>query len=373
MFTFACKRVKAMELKKVALNQVHESLNAKMVPFAGFNMPVRYTSDIEEHKAVRENVGVFDVSHMGEFFVEGNQALDLIQLVSSNDASKLIDGQAQYSYLPNDKGGIVDDFLVYRFHDKKYLLVVNASNIEKDWNWINQHNTFDAKLTNASDDYSLLAVQGPKATQTLQKLTEINLSEVKFYHFVEGNLAGIPNIIISATGYTGAGGFELYIKNENAQDVWGAVFEAGKDQNIKPIGLGARDTLRLEMGYCLYGNDITDETSPIAAGLGWVTKFTKDFINASQLKAVKEQGTTQKLVGFKMLDRGIPRSHYEVFDADDNKIGEVSSGSMSPSLGYGIGLAYVNKPFHISGSEIYIGVRNRRLKAQVEKLPLFKA
>ncbi len=362
-----------MELKKVALNEVHESLGAKMVSFAGFNMPVRYSSDMEEHKTVREAVGVFDVSHMGEFFVEGNQALDLIQLISSNDASKLMDGQAQYAYLPNDRGGIVDDFLVYRFHENKYLLVVNASNIEKDWNWINQHNTFDARLTNASDDYALLAVQGPKAIQTLQKLTDINLSAVKFYHFTEGKLADVPEVIISATGYTGAGGFELYVKNEDVQKVWDAIFQAGKEYSIKPIGLGARDTLRLEMGYCLYGNDITDETSPIAAGLGWVTKFTKDFINADALKAEKEQGTHQKLVGFKMMDKGIPRSHYVVFDGDDNEIGEVTSGSMSPSLGYGIGLAYVNKPFHTSGTEIYIGVRNKRLKAVVEKLPLYKA
>lgn len=262
---------------------------------------------------------------------------------------------------------------MYRFHENKYLLVVNASNIEKDWNWINQHNTFDARLTNASDDYALLAVQGPKAIQTLQKLTDINLSAVKFYHFTEGKLADVPEVIISATGYTGAGGFELYVKNEDVQKVWDAIFQAGKEYSIKPIGLGARDTLRLEMGYCLYGNDITDETSPIAAGLGWVTKFTKDFINADALKAEKEQGTHQKLVGFKMMDKGIPRSHYVVFDGDDNEIGEVTSGSMSPSLGYGIGLAYVNKPFHTSGTEIYIGVRNKRLKAVVEKLPLYKA
>lgn len=362
-----------MELKKVALNEVHESLGAKMVSFAGFNMPVRYTSDIEEHKTVREGVGVFDVSHMGEFFVEGDQALDLIQLISSNDASKLIDGQAQYAYLPNEKGGIVDDFLVYRFHGKKYLLVVNASNIEKDWKWINQHNTFDARLTDASDDYALLAVQGPKAIQTLQNLTDINLSEIKFYHFTEGTLAGVSDVIISATGYTGAGGFELYVKNNDVQKVWDAIFKAGEVHNIKPIGLGARDTLRLEMGYCLYGNDITDETSPIAAGLGWVTKFTKDFINAEALKAEKERGTAQKLVAFKMIDRGIPRGHYVVFDNDDHEIGEVTSGSMSPSLGYGIGLAYVNKPFHTSGTEIYIGVRNKRLKAAVEKLPLYKS
>lgn len=362
-----------MELKKVALNEVHESLGAKMVSFAGFNMPVRYSSDMEEHKTVREGVGVFDVSHMGEFFVEGEQALDLIQLISSNDASKLVDGQAQYAYLPNEQGGIVDDFLVYRFHEKKYMLVVNASNIEKDWNWISKHNTFDAQLRNVSDAYALLAVQGPKATETLQKLTDINLSAVKFYHFTEGILADVPEVIISATGYTGAGGFELYVKNEDVQKVWDAVFKAGEEHNIKPIGLGARDTLRLEMGYCLYGNDITDETSPIAAGLGWVTKFTKDFINADALKAEKEQGTHQKLVGFKMMDKGIPRSHYVVFDGDDNEIGEVTSGSMSPSLGYGIGLAYVNKPFHTSGTEIYIGVRNRRLKAEVEKLPLYKA
>ena len=361
-----------MDIKKIALNDLHESLGGKMVPFAGYNMPVRYSSDKEEHMQVRESVGVFDVSHMGEFLLEGPKALDLIQRVSSNDASKLVDGQAQYSCLPNEDGGIVDDLIIYRMGEEKYFLVVNASNIEKDWNWISKYNTEGVKMTNLSDEYSLFAVQGPKAVETLQKLTDVDLSEIKFYTFVEGTLAGIDDVIISATGYTGAGGFELYIKNQDAEAVWKKVFDAGSEFGILPIGLGARDTLRLEMGYCLYGNDITDTTSPLEAGLGWVTKFTKDFTNSANLAKQKVEGVTRRLVGFVMEDKGIPRGHYEIADADGSIIGEVTSGTMSPSMGVGIGLGYVKVGHHTADSEIYIQVRNKSLKAIVTKLPLYK-
>lgn len=343
-----------------------------MVPFAGYNMPVRYSSDIEEHNAVRNSVGVFDVSHMGEFILQGPNALDLIQRVTSNDAAKLIDGQAQYSYFPNEDGGVVDDLLVYRFNEEKYMLVVNASNIEKDWNWVSKFNTKDVDMRNVSDSYSLFAVQGPKAVETLQKLTSVDLSEIKYYNFVVGPFAGVEHVIISATGYTGAGGFEIYLHNDHAESVWNQVFEAGAEFDIKPIGLGARDTLRMEMGYCLYGNDITDETSPLAAGLGWVTKFTKEFTNSAALQAQKEQGVTTKLVAFKMIDKGIPRSHYELLDADENTIGEVTSGTQSPSLGYGIGLGYVTKENSKAGTEIFVAVRKRKLKAEVIKLPFYK-
>ncbi|GAA0188282.1 glycine cleavage system aminomethyltransferase GcvT [Fulvivirga kasyanovii] len=359
-----------MELKKIQLNDLHASLGAKMVPFAGYNMPVRYSSDIEEHMTVRNGVGIFDVSHMGEFMLKGPKALDLIQKVTSNDASKLEDGKAQYSCLPNDKGGIVDDLLVYKLKDEEYMLVVNASNIEKDWNWIAQHNTEGAEMENISDNISLFAVQGPKATEVLQKLTDTNLSEVKFYTFTHGEFAGVKDVIMSATGYTGAGGFELYVKNEDAEEVWNKIMEAGKEEGIKPIGLGARDTLRLEMGYCLYGNDIDDTTSPLEAGLGWITKFTKDFINAENLKKQKEEGVNKKLVGFKMIDKGIPRHDYIIEDAEGNEIGKVTSGTMSPVLNQGIGLGYVKKEFSTPGSEVYIAVRNRKLKAEVSKLPL---
>lgn len=361
-----------MEIKKIALNDLHESLGGKMVPFAGFNMPVRYSSDKEEHMQVRESVGVFDVSHMGEFLLEGPKALDLIQKVSSNDASKIVDGQAQYSCLPNEEGGIVDDLITYRMNEEKYFLVVNASNIQKDWDWISRHNTEGVKMTNMSDEYSLFAVQGPKAIDTLQKLTDIDLSGIKYYTFQIGELAGVPEVIISATGYTGAGGFELYIKNKDAEAVWKKVFEAGAEYGILPIGLGARDTLRLEMGYCLYGNDITDTTSPLEAGLGWVTKFTKDFINSENLAKQKEEGVTRKLIGFVMQDKGIPRGEYEIADADDNIIGVVTSGTMSPCMGVGIGLGYVKVGHHKADTEIFIKVRNKSLKAVVTKLPLYK-
>lgn len=341
-----------------------------MVPFAGFNMPVRYSSDIEEHMTVRNGVGVFDVSHMGEFTVKGPNALDLIQRVTSNDASKLTDNQAQYSCLPNETGGIVDDLLVYKIKDNDYLLVVNAGNIEKDWNWISKHNTKGAQLENISDSICLFAIQGPKAINVLQKLTQVNLGSIKYYHFTIGEFAGVPDAVISNTGYTGAGGFEIYVRNEFAEKVWKAVFEAGKDVDIKPIGLGARDTLRLEMGFCLYGNDIDDTTSPLEAGLGWITKFTKDFTNSDNLKKQKEAGVTRKLVGFKMIDKGIPRHDYAIKDAGGNNIGKVTSGTMSPVLNVGVGLGYVTLDHSSPGSEIFIDVRGRAIKAQVSKLPL---
>lgn len=341
-----------------------------MVPFAGYNMPVRYSSDIEEHMTVRNNVGVFDVSHMGEFTLKGPHALDLIQRVASNDASKMVDGQAQYSCLPNENGGIVDDLIVYKIKDNDYLLVVNASNIDKDWNWISKFNTKGAEMKNISDDICLFAVQGPKALPTLQKLTKTDLSAIKYYHFTLGEFAGVPDVIMSNTGYTGAGGFEIYVNKQHAEKIWNAVFEAGKEFGIKPIGLGARDTLRLEMGFCLYGNDIDDETSPLEAGLGWITKFTKDFTNSDNLKKQKETGVKRKLVGFKMVDKGIPRHHYEIKDAGGNAIGKVTSGTMSPVLNQGIGLGYVTVENANPGKEIFIDVRGKALKAQVSKLPL---
>ncbi len=362
-----------MELKTVALNDLHQKLGAKMVPFAGYNMPVRYSSDIEEHKTVREAVGIFDVSHMGEFLITGPKALGLIQLISSNDASKLVDGQAQYSCMPNENAGIVDDLLVYKIADEKYLLVVNAGNIDKDWAWVSKQNeTVGAEIKNLSDEYSLFAVQGPKATASLQKLTTVNLSEIKFYHFAIGPMAGVEHVIISATGYTGSGGFEIYVKNDYAVATWHAIMEAGAEFGIKPIGLGARDTLRMEMGYCLYGNDITDETNPLEAGLGWITKFSKDFIASNKLAAIKTAGVSRKLIGFIMEDRGIPRSHYPIVNAAGELIGEVSSGTSSPSMSVGIGMGYVKTDYAAPGTEIYVQVRNKNLKARIEKFPLYK-
>lgn len=357
-------------LKFVPLNDLHVKLGAKMVPFAGYNMPVRYSSDIEEHMTVRNGVGVFDVSHMGEFTVKGPNALDLIQRVTSNDASKLIDSQAQYSCLPNETGGIVDDLIVYKIKDNDYMLVVNASNIDKDWNWISKFNSKNAEMKNISDDICLFAVQGPKGVATLQKLTKTDLGAIKYYHFALGDFAGVSNVFMSNTGYTGAGGFEIYVNKQHAEKVWLAIFEAGKEFDIKPIGLGARDTLRLEMGFCLYGNDIDDNTSPLEGGLGWITKFTKDFTNASSIKKQKEEGVKKKLVGFKMIDRGIPRHDYSIKDAAGNVIGKVTSGTQSPVLGIGIGLGYVATEFANPGSEIFIDVRGKALKAQVSKTPL---
>jgi aminomethyltransferase len=359
-------------MKEVQLAAIHKALGAKMVPFAGYNMPVQYEGVNAEHETVRKGVGVFDVSHMGEFLIEGDKALDLIQKVCSNDASVLVDGQAQYSCLPNEKGGIVDDLIIYRFNAEKWLLVVNASNIEKDWNWISQHNTMGAQMRNLSDDYSLLAIQGPKAAEAMQSLTEVNLSTIKFYTFQVAPFAGIPHVIISATGYTGSGGFEIYCKNSEVEQVWEKVMEAGKAYGIKPIGLAARDTLRLEMGYCLYGNDINDDTSPLEAGLGWITKFTKNFINAENLKKQKEEGVKRKLVAFELNERGIPRQGYPILDQNENVIGEVTSGTMSPSLGKGIGLGYVPTELSSIGSTIHIQVRKNSLPATVVKLPFYK-
>ncbi|MBX2896627.1 MAG: glycine cleavage system aminomethyltransferase GcvT [Cyclobacteriaceae bacterium] len=355
--------------KNIPLHELHVKLGGKMVPFAGFNMPVRYSSDIEEHLAVRNGVGVFDVSHMGEFKVEGPNALELIQRITSNDASKLVDGQAQYTCLPNDKGGIIDDLIVYRIKENDYFIVVNAGNIDKDWNWFVKHNTKGAVLKNLSSEYCLFAVQGPKAVGVLQKLTATNLSTIKYYHFAIGTFAGVENVMMSNTGYTGAGGFEIYVKNADAEKVWLAIFEAGKDVDIKPIGLGARDTLRLEMGFCLYGNDIDDTTSPMEAGLGWITKFTKEFTNSANLKKQKEEGVKRKLVGFKMIDRGIPRHDYVLKDAGGNVMGKVTSGTQSPLLNIGIGLGYVTTEFAKVDSEIFVDVRGRSLKAVVVKLP----
>ncbi|MEN8666094.1 MAG: glycine cleavage system aminomethyltransferase GcvT [Flavobacteriaceae bacterium] len=361
-------------MKNTALTAVHESLGAKMVPFAGFNMPVSYEGINIEHETVRTGVGVFDVSHMGEFLVEGPSAIDLLQKVCSNDVSKLVPGKAQYSCFPNETGGIVDDLIVYMFAPEKYMLVVNASNIDKDWAHINSYNeTYGAALRNLSDTYSLLAIQGPKAVEAMQSLTKLSLKDIPFYHFEVESFAGLDNLIISATGYTGSGGFEIYCKNEVAKQLWDKVFEAGASYGIKPIGLAARDTLRLEMGYCLYGNDLNDSTSPIEAGLGWITKFTKDFVNAPALLAQKETGVFKKLTAFSLTERGIPRQGYAILDAQGNKIGTVTSGTMSPSLGVGIGLGYIDAPHHTLDTDIFIEVRNKSLAAKVVKLPFYKA
>ncbi len=360
-----------MELKNVQLAGTHEKLGAKMVPFAGYNMPVRYSSDKEEHNTVREGVGIFDVSHMGEFLISGPKALDLIQKVTSNDASKLSIGKAQYSCLPNEDGGIIDDLLVYKIKEEQYMLVVNASNIDKDWSWISRYNeSIGAEMRNISDDYSLFAIQGPKATDTLQKLTSVQLSEVKFYTFEVGDFAGVDHVIISATGYTGAGGFEIYLHNQHAEKIWDEILKAGEEFGIKPIGLGARDTLRMEICYCLYGIDIDDITSPLESGLSWFTKFTKDFVNSEALKKQKEEGVSKKLVGFKMEDRGIPRQGYEIQDVNGKSIGRVTSGTMSPTLSIGIGLGYIQKEYTTPDTEIYIAIRDKSLRAKVSKLPL---
>lgn len=359
-------------MKTTALTDLHIALGAKMVPFAGYNMPVQYTGINDEHETVRKGVGVFDVSHMGEFILKGEKALDLVQKISSNDASKLFDGKIQYACIPNETGGIVDDFLVYRIDAKTYLLVVNASNIQKDWDWISKYNTFGVDMKDISDKTSLFAVQGPKATEALQSLTSLDLGEMEYYTFKKGVFAGVENVLVSATGYTGAGGFEIYVDNEHAKAVWNAIMKAGEPFGIKPIGLGARDTLRLEMGFCLYGNDIDDTTSPLEAGLGWVTKFTKDFVNADNLKKQKEEGVQRKLVGFEMLERGIPRHGYELVNEDYQTIGHVTSGTQSPSLQKSIGLGYVNKAFSKEGTEIYVKIRDKKVKAVISKPPFIK-
>jgi aminomethyltransferase len=360
------------DLKKVALNDLHVSLGAKMVPFAGFNMPVRYSSDTEEHNTIRNGVGVFDVSHMGEFTVKGPRALDLIQRVTSNDASKLYNGKIQYSCLPNEKGGIVDDLLVYKMGEEDYLIVVNAGNIEKDWNWISKFNTKGALMGNISDKTSLFAVQGPLAVAAMQKLTSEDLSQMGYYTFKIAEFAGVKNILISATGYTGAGGFEIYMENKCALEVWKKIFEAGKEFGIKPIGLGARDTLRLEMGFCLYGNDIDDSTSPIEAGLGWITKFSKEFTNSKNLFEQKEKGVKKKLIAFEMIERGIPRGHYEIVNGKNEAIGTVTSGTQSPTLGKGIGMGYVKTEYSKPDTELFIRIRDKSLKAKVVVLPFVK-
>lgn len=359
-------------MKDTALIEKHKELNAKIVPFAGYNMPVSYEGVNAEHQTVREKLGVFDVSHMGEFLITGENALELIQKVTTNDASKLVDGKAQYTCMPNNNGGIVDDLIVYRMNEEKFLLVVNASNIEKDWNWIAQHNTMDATMRDISDEYSLLAIQGPKAAEAMQSLTELDLSEMKFYTFQIAEFAGVKNVIISATGYTGSGGFEIYFKNESAVQIWERVMEAGAPFGIKPIGLAARDTLRLEMGYCLYGNDIDDTTSPIEAGLSWITKFNKDFVNSDALKKEKEEGPKRKLIAFELDERGIPRQGYDIVNEDGKVIGNVTSGTMSPSLEKGIGLGYVPADIAGVGKKIYIQVRKKAIAATQVKLPFYK-
>jgi len=358
-------------MKKTAFNEIHKKSGARLVEFAGFEMPIEYSGIRDEHLTVRNGVGVFDVSHMGEFLIEGPNALALISKISSNDPRILQPGQAQYSCFPNGKGGIVDDLLVYCFSPEKYMLVVNASNIQKDWEWVNSQNDVGAVVKNSSDEISQLAVQGPMATQVLQKLTDINLSEIKFYTFVSGEVAGVEDVIISATGYTGAGGFELYFPNKESEKVWMAIFEAGKDAGIKPVGLGARDTLRLEMGYCLYGNDIDDTTSPIEAGLGWITKFNgnREFVDCNYLKMQKNEGVSKRLRGFMLLERGIPRHNYEIANSEGVVIGKVTSGTMSPVLNKGIGLGYLDIDYSAFGTVVYIMVRNKKIPAEVVRMP----
>ncbi len=362
-------------MKTTVFKEMHEEMGGKMVPFAGFYMPVQFEGVNAEHDTVRNKLGVFDVSHMGEIWVEGPKALDLVQWVSSNDASVLTDGKVQYTCFPNDKGGIVDDFLVYRFGPEKYLLVVNAANIEKDWEWLNKQNEkIGAKLTNASDRISQLAVQGPLALRAMQKLTDSDVENMPFFTFEVIRFAGVDGVIFSNTGYTGSGGCEIYFDNEHGQKIYEAVLEAGKEFGIKPIGLAARDTLRLEAGLCLYGNDIDDTTSPIEAGLGWATKFTdeKDFVNKENLLKQKTEGISRRLVGFEMLDKGIPRKGYQILDADGNPIGEVTSGTMSPTLKKPIGMGYVKKPFAKADTEIFVEIRGKSLTAKVVKLPFYK-
>lgn len=361
-------------MKRTAFTHFHEELGARMSPFAGYYMPIKYTGDIEEHLTVRNGVGVFDVSHMGEFWVKGPKALDFVQKVTSNDASVLVDGKVQYSCFPNGKGGIVDDLLVYRINQETYLLVVNAANIDKDWAWVNQQNDMGAILYNASDEIAQLAIQGPLALKAMQKLTDTHILDMEYYTFKKVTFAGVKDVFFSTTGYTGAGGCEIYFANENGDKIWHAVFEAGKEFGIKPIGLAARDTLRLEMGFCLYGNDINDTTSPLEAGLGWITKFVphKNFIDKEFMLNLKEKGVTKNLVGFEMIDKGIPRHDYEIVDAKGDKIGQVTSGSISPMMKLGIGMGYVQHEFSKTGSEIYIKIRDKALKAKVVKMPFYK-
>ncbi len=361
-------------MKNTAFTQIHEALGAKMLPFAGFNMPIQFSGIMDEHETVRNRLGIFDVSHMGEIWVKGPKALDFIQYVTTNDASVLHDGKVQYSCFPNGKGGIVDDLLVYRVDAETYLLVVNASNVEKDWNWCVSQNKVGAELYNASDEISQLAVQGPLALKAMQKLTATTVTDMEYYTFKKLEFAGVKDVIFATTGYTGSGGCEIYMANEDAVKIFHAIMEAGAEYGIKPIGLAARDTLRLEMGFCLYGNDIDDTTSPIEAGLGWITKFTdaKDFINKDIFLKQKTEGTARRLVGFEMVDKGIPRHGYDVVDAEGNKIGVVTSGTMGPSVKKGVGMAYVPANCMKAGSEIFISIREKALKAQVVKMPFYK-
>lgn len=357
-------------MKRTPLFEKHVSLGAKIVPFGGFEMPVQYSGVTQEHMAVREKVGLFDVSHMGQFFVEGPTAKDLLQHIGTNNMETLQNGKAQYTCWPNGNGGIVDDLIVYQMNNEKFFVVVNASNIEKDWTHITKYNEkFGAKLTNASDEMSLLAIQGPLATETLQKLTTVNLGELPYYHFVVGTVAGVDDVIISNTGYTGSGGFEIYFKNENAEELWDAVSEAGVEFGIAPCGLAARDTLRLEKGFCLYGNDIDDTTSPLEAGLGWITKFNKDFVDKERFEKQKEEGLAKKLIGFEMQERAIPRHDYSVVNANGDEIGKVTSGTMSPMKNIGIGLAYVATDYSKVGTEIFIQIRNKNIPAKIVKPP----
>lgn len=369
---YICGMITGENLKNVALNDLHVALGAKMVPFAGYNMPLQYKGLRDEHMAVRNSVGMFDVSHMGEFVVKGEGASALVEWITSNDTSSMVTMQAQYNCMPNEKGGIVDDLIVYKWDNNEYYLVVNASNIDKDWAWINKQNKekgFRADLQNISDELSLLAVQGPNATKLLQKLTDVDLGKIEFYHFGAGSMAGIEDVIISNTGYTGSGGFELYVWNKDVKAMWDAIMDAGKEFDIMPCGLAARDTLRLEKGYCLYGNDIDDTTSPIEAGLGWITKFNNPFVNWEYHRQLKENKPAKRLVGFKMIDRGIPRQHYELADENGNNIGEVTSGTQSPSLNEAIGMGYVKSDFAKTGTEIFVNIRNKYLKAEVVKMP----
>lgn len=359
-------------MKTTSLTSIHEDLGAKMTDFAGYLMPVQYKGIKHEHQVVRDAVGVFDVSHMGEFFVRGEHAVSLLQKISSNDVSKLVPGKAQYCYLPNTTGGIVDDLIIYKIKEEEFLMVVNASNIKKDWDWITSNNQAGADISNESNDWSLLAIQGPKASEAMQSLTDVDLKGMKFYTFEIAEFAGAKDVIISATGYTGSGGFEIYVKNKDVQQVWKKVFEAGKDFGIEPIGLGARDTLRLEMGFCLYGNEINEETSPFEAKLGWITKFSKDFINSEALHAEKEAGISNKLIGFELKERGIPRHGYPILNEDEVEVGRVTSGTMSPSLDKAIGMGYVPVEIAEEGTKIFIGVRNKLVPAEVVKTPFYK-
>lgn len=361
-------------MKETPLTQEHINLGARMMSFAGYNMPVSYSSINEEHLRVRNNAGLFDVSHMGQFFLSGEESIKLLQKISSNDASKLVVGQAQYSCFPNDSGGIVDDFIAYKISDFEYMLVVNAANIQKDFDWIQKANEFNCSLTDRSDEFALLALQGPRAAEILAKLTDVKVDQIPYYYFAKGTVCGKEEVIISATGYTGSGGFELYLDNKDAVHVWNEILKAGKEFDILPIGLGARDTLRLEMGYCLYGNDIDDGTSPIEAGLGWITKLQKeaDFFSKKIFQKQKADGTTKKLVGFVVNDRRVPRNGYDIVDEAGEVIGKVTSGTMSPCLEVPIGLGYVNKSHAKSGSELGIQIRNKVLNARVTKLPFYK-